>query len=240
LEFRDNVITENAGDALLLFLTGRHELGGNTLTGNAAGHDIVRLTRKAETVQPRASLTLPNFGVPYVVTAPSGISRASGTRPTGPAWSAGRSTRGSALANPTLTIEPGTTVLFEPGEAFGIGYAGWDYVTLVADGTAGTIIFDGVVPEPGGWAGIDFGPATQLVGESRLIHCRIAHGGSPRPRGAGGNVLISGNAPIIRDCDIRDSASWGIWLYDVSVAEPDSLEAANRFEGNAAGKVRRP
>jgi hypothetical protein len=141
-----------------------------------------------------------------------------------------------ALWNPTLTFEPGTTILVEPGEALVIGNH-HSYYSLVADGSAGTIVFDGVSAEPGSWSGLDF---DGFGASSRLIHCRIAHGGSPRDDGLTGNILARYSTPVIRDCEITGSAGWGIWLPDEPDVDPDSLEALNRFEGNAAGNVRRP
>jgi hypothetical protein len=229
LAFRDNVITGNAGDAVRLFACARHDsLGPNALTGNAPGHDLVHLFFN-ETL-PLASLSLPDFGVPYVVMSPAG---ASAVARAVPAWR-GR-TADSTGWNPTLTFGPGSTVLFERGAGLEIGY-GWDYLSLVADGTSAPIVFDGVEGEPGSWRGIVFGFLTTQDGTSRLIHCRIAHGGST----GHGNIEAMGARPVIRDCDIRDSSAWGIWLGGPIYPNPDSLEAQNRFEGNASGSVKRP
>jgi hypothetical protein len=98
---------------------------GGSFTGN--GSDWIALTGPG--ADRLGTITVPNFGVPYLATA------------------------NLKLANHSVvSFEPGVTILFQSGYQYGIGVAD---ATLIARGTASApLTFRGERDEPGSWSGI--------------------------------------------------------------------------------------
>ena len=111
----------------------------------------------------------------------------------------------------SLTIVPGTDLLFDGYYAFGI------YGYLYAVGTeADSIRFKPSVPDST-WGGIDFDSTAS--DSSRLGYCLITGGyaSEEHPEGRGGGILCNGSSPTISNCLIIENvADWlggGIYCY---------------------------
>jgi PKD repeat protein len=141
------------------------------------------------------------------------------------------------VQNPTgakLTIQAGTTLKFSEYAAMYIAYDG--YGTLVAQGTTeNRITFTSAntagYENPGDWNGIWFynGTGAQTI----LDYCNISYGGGYSQWS--GNLIIdntSANVPIITNCNITYSESYGIYLNNAS-----PTLSGNTYSNNALGDL---
>lgn len=137
------------------------------------------------------------------------------------------------IVSSRLVIEPGVTILADPGALITV------HGDLVAEGTeAEPIRLLGRVERPGSWRGIWF----THNAKGTLTHVEVAHGGGGMiDKYTPANVLhMSANPVTIRNSLLRDSMTWGI---DTSQAYGPPMPgfAANRLEGNwSAGLRMRP
>lgn len=143
---------------------------------------------------------------------------------------------GSATGS-KLTIAPGATVQFTEGSALYVGYYSNTYGILEADGDVGNeITFTSAAPagfeSAGDWDGIWFYDGA--TNGNIMDNCIVSFGGGYSQYS--GNIDVEANTagvPIISNCHIENSESWGIYLEDD--ASP-TLEN-NTFSNNALGDV---
>lgn len=131
-------------------------------------------------------------------------------------------------AGPVLTLEAGVVVKFAPDTILWVGYV--EPGALMADGSKGQITFTSGAssPSPGDWKGITFDEhATD--GECKLINCLIEYGGGNDK----GNIYCYSASPTVKNCTIRRSSSYGIYLK----AGSDPLLSGSTFADNAAGDL---
>ncbi|MDZ7263245.1 MAG: hypothetical protein ONB16_01580 [candidate division KSB1 bacterium] len=125
----------------------------------------------------------------------------------------------------TLTVAPGVQILMSPSSALEVLTAGG----LIADGTAEPIAITGAQTTAGYWHSIYFSP-TADADQCQLINCRISYGGGDISRP--GMIYCDNISPIIRNCVIEFSQTWGIYLSgSASIA---SL-SGNVFQNNGYG-----
>ena len=109
--------------------------------------------------------------------------------------------------NVTLTIDPGVEVNFNTGCSLIIDGR------LIARGTdTEKIIFTSnfINPQPGDWRSINFG--STAADDSVIENAIIEYGGASTT----GNIRISGSNPTIRNCTVRYSSNYGIYLSSSS------------------------
>ncbi len=213
-DFDDNVVTANQGFPVLIYASRVDQLkAGNDFTGNASGYDYVRVGGGFGEVQ---DATWKKLNVPYRIF--DEVTVADGK---------------------TLTIEPGTTLVFEQDAGIFVeGRSGG----LHAEGTATErIVFTGLDHHQGYWCGIIFSDSDSF--ENLLRNVVVEYGGSGQCTqsysGLKANVLVesagSGSHQYIRiyDSVIRESAGYGV----VVAQETDANDIAsdNTFSGNALG-----
>ena len=113
----------------------------------------------------------------------------------------------NVINNATLTINPGVEVQFITGSSLLIGISN-SPGRLIAIGTdTQKIIFTSNSPNPlpGDWNGIYFYITAE--DDSVIENAIIEYGG-----GTFGNLRINGSNPTIRNCTVRYSANYGIYL----------------------------
>ena len=108
------------------------------------------------------------------------------------------------VSNATLTIEPGTTLLFAPGTGLAVQQG-----SLVANGTAlSPVILDsandvpGLVPAPGDWAGVSLGSG---AGSSSLNFVEVLYGGG---------LTVSGCSPTLYAFTANNNIPCGLALQN--------------------------
>ncbi|OQX85180.1 hypothetical protein B6D60_08270, partial [candidate division KSB1 bacterium 4484_87] len=131
------------------------------------------------------------------------------------------------VENATLTIEAGTNFLMRQDAEFDIGNQGG----LIADGSQQIIIFSGQQQSHGSWRQIYFSPNANAT-NCQLINCHILYGGANQV--LPGMIYCDQISPIIRNCYIGFSATYGIYLYG-SVTLPEL--STNHFSHNMYGDV---
>jgi len=214
-DFDDNVVTANQGFPVLIYASRVDQLkAGNDFTGNAAGYDYVRVGGGFGEVQ---DATWRKLNVPYRIF--DEVTVADGK---------------------TLTIEPGTTLVFEQDARLTV----WsDTGALYAVGTASApIVFTGLSAQPGYWCGLYFHDTHST--DNRLEHVIVEYGGGDAaPCGWTqsnyyANVLIdsSGNASsqylYIHDSTIRHSRHYGIVIADTATTDFANITYFNNADGD--------
>jgi len=106
------------------------------------------------------------------------------------------------ITNATVTIEPGTKVIFKTGADLNIGTGGG----LIADGTTAAITFTGETKQAGFWDYIEFDDDA-VNANSIMKNCIIEYGGGYSSSGA---MLYINNGATISNCTIRNSESDGV------------------------------
>jgi parallel beta-helix repeat protein len=138
-----------------------------------------------------------------------------------------------------LTIEPGTTVSFTSGSRLRVGYFTGTYGILIAEGEPENMItFTSSAPDgfgsAGDWNGIWFYNGTS--NGNILDFCSISFGGGYSS--STGNLNFHNETvgvPVVTNCRISNSASWGIFL---TVNATPTL-SDNLYENNTSGERNR-
>lgn len=208
--FDNNTITECTNYPLNIFTEQVRTIGtGNIFTGNTRDAILVRGGVLATTC------TWANHGVPYVIDDDVSIGDDSNT--------------------PTLTIAPGTTIKFQSGVEFYVGYYGPG--GLIADGTSGQITFTSSV-EPktkGDWQSISFYEYS-IDAQCKLKNCKIEYAGFDE----NGNVYIYDAIPEISGDSIGHGKGYGIYIDGSDYPDTTALRANNTFYDNDLGDVYAP
>lgn len=208
VECFDNVFGENSTFPIELYANYAHTIGlGNTFNTGPG------LLVNADYIE-QADITWHKQDIPYILDGNIRLGSASGSK---------------------LTIEPGTVVKFTEGTSLYVGYTSGTFGILIADGDAANqIVFSSAAPSgfesAGDWDGIWFYDGTS--GGTILDHCTISFGGGYSSNS--GNLIIKNEAagvPVISNCQIQSSGSWGIYLDNG--AQPTLTD--NIFGSNALG-----
>ncbi len=125
----------------------------------------------------------------------------------------------------TLTIEHGVTLIMLEHSGFQINREGG----LVADGSSSLITIKADVPNPGFWDYIYFSPNANQS-NCKLINCKIQYGGGDP--NFPGMIYCDNSEPVIRNCFIEHSKTWGIYLNG-NITIPDLT--TNYFIDNVYG-----
>lgn len=195
--FSDNTLSDNGLHPVNIYANYLEDLGtGNSYSGNNPDH--IRVVGDYVTT----TQTWLDPGIPLEVT--------------GDIWI-------QAAANSIVTIDPGTTLVFNfnTGLFVGYSYAGG----LIADGTVSEpITFTSVYSDafPGDWDGIGYYGNTDDA-NAICDECIIEYAGGASG-GLKGNVRVHNSFPSITNSTIRFSEEYGIYLADAS--------GFTAFEGN--------
>ena len=161
---------------------------------------------------------------------------------------------------PTLSIESGTVIRFDPGLYLDVGYAGTPQRSgrLSAVGTRDRPVVFSAAGCGCYWQGIRFNGEESCL-QSRLEHCIIEYGGADRSDGRESTISFSGTNPhsgVIKNCTIRYSSADGIYfggandgelyncniygnaLRDISHAAGRDITARRIYWGTANGPSR--
>jgi hypothetical protein len=119
-----------------------------------------------------------------------------------------------ASSHSRITVQPGVTLAFNPATWLQVGVDGNYGGDLYAEGRADSLItFTAYNDLVGGWGGIFFNQFSDDFGStSSLKYCKIEKGSSY-------NIHCnSTNQPILRNCQVLQSAATGINLYSSSIS----------------------
>ena len=172
---------------------------GNSFTGNAPGKDGIEVT--GDTITRNTQFRRQD--VPYLIRDSIEV--------------------GSAL-EPTLVLEPGVELRFNPHTALAIGR------TARAGLQADSVTLTAATSEPGKWNGLELHRYAKST--SRLERCRLLYGG-----GANHGILyVDSCLPVIADNEIAWSSNCCIYLVDRDTTlVPDSLRRYNSLHDWAPG-----
>ena len=131
----------------------------------------------------------------------------------------------------TLTIEPGTKMMFAKNKQLSIGAGG----KLVAEGTSSNkIVFTGSASDRGWWYGINFTDNSALSG-SMLNYCEVSYGGAGTGINNNGNISCGGirsGVVTIKNSNITHSRSWGIYVRDAGSMSGHATIENNTYSNN--------
>ncbi|GEM_PF-2076295 len=130
-------------------------------------------------------------------------------------------------ARPVVTVEAGTTFVFDTFAYLLVGYS--DHGSLTALGTEGapiTFSSAAAVPAPGDWGGLFFGRYCADAA-SELDHVTVSHAGASL-----GNVELDSCDLTLSNATIAASASWGIYRSSSS-----PVLTAITYSDNASGDL---
>jgi len=206
----DNVFEDNTTYPIKIYGNYAHTIG----TGNSfnTGPGILLAGDYIE----QADVTWLKHEIPYILKGDMELGSSSGSK---------------------LTIEPGTTVKFASGSWFRVGAVTGAFGVLVADGEPENMItFSSAAAagseSAGDWDGIWFYGGTG--NGSILDYCNISYGGGYTS--SSGNLTIQNAAegvPVISNCQISNSAAWGIYMKNGT--SPTLTD--NNFADNALGDI---
>jgi Secretion system C-terminal sorting domain len=142
---------------------------------------------------------------------------------------------------PTLTIEPGTEILFAETIGMQIGSSSatrWGQLEAIGTELE-PIIFGAISGAPGGWAGLHFANSTDHNGStSTLEYCQFNHGGYHLWAGIGSTVSSSTTIqPSITNCSFTESSEYPLYIHSDAILElnnntyTDNAIQAIGFEG---------
>jgi hypothetical protein len=115
---------------------------------------------------------------------------------------------------PTLIIENGVEIQFEPGAALAIGRSA--KASLQAD----SVTLTGASAQPGAWDGLELHRYT--TNASRVEGCRLLYGG-----GSGfGIVFIDSCVPVLTGNEIAFSSNYCVYMQNTDL-EPDTVRSKN-------------
>jgi parallel beta-helix repeat protein len=206
----DNVFEDNGTYPIEIFGNWTHTIGAGN--GFISGSGI--LVRADDMEQSNVSWL--NHDVPYIFTGSHYIG----------------STGGS-----TLNIEPGTVLKFTESSRMYVGYHSGRFGNLVASGEVDNeIVFTSGAATgfetPGDWDGIWFYDGTGAA--SILDHCILSYGGGYGSNSGNLNIQNeSAGIPVISNCQIENSAAWGVYLGN----NADPTLTDNTFSNNASGDI---
>jgi hypothetical protein len=120
---------------------------------------------------------------------------------------------GSAL-EPTLLIENGVELQFEPGAALAIGR------TARASLQADSVTLTGATAQPGAWNGLELHRYTTST--SRVERCRLLYGGGANF----GIVLVDSCVPVLTGNEIAFSSNYCVFMQNTEL-DPDSVRTRN-------------
>jgi hypothetical protein len=120
---------------------------------------------------------------------------------------------GSAL-EPTLILQNGVELQFEPGAALAIGRAA--KASLQAD----SVTFTGVTSQPGAWDGLELHRYT--ANTSRVERCRLLYGGGANY----GILLIDSCIPVLDGNEIAFSSNYCVFMRNTEL-DPDTVRSKN-------------
>lgn len=120
---------------------------------------------------------------------------------------------GSAL-EPTLLIENGVELEFEPRAALAIGR------TARASLQADSVTFTGATAQPGAWDGLELHRYT--TNTSRVERCRLLYGGGA----SFGIVFIDSCIPVLTGNEIAFSSNYCVFMQNTDL-DPDSVRSEN-------------
>jgi hypothetical protein len=160
---------------------------GNSFTGN--GHDAIEVA--GGTIAKNAQYRRQD--VPYLILETIEV--------------------GSAL-EPTLIIENGVELQFEPGAALAIGR------TARASLQADSVTLTGATARPGAWDGLELHRYT--TGTSRIERSRLLYGGGANF----GIVLVDSCVPVLTDNEIAFSSNYCVFMQN-TILEPDTVRGRN-------------
>ncbi len=108
----------------------------------------------------------------------------------------------------TLTIEPGTTILFSWNTRLSVGAGSGSPGALVAQGTAAnpiTFSSNKASPAPGDWYGIVFYATTDNA-STTMDHCSVQYAGYGM-----GQIYINNAAPTLSNCTLNSSSKYDLY-----------------------------
>jgi len=105
----------------------------------------------------------------------------------------------------TLTLDPAVHIIMSEMSGFEI----LNQAGLIADGQSSQITIEGEQQSTGYWKNIYFSQNAKIE-NCRLINCRIKNGGGDMNQP--GMIYCDQNAPVIRNCYIENSGTWGIYV----------------------------
>ena len=109
------------------------------------------------------------------------------------------------IISSTLTIDASVRIIMSELSGFEIlSQAG-----LIADGKLGQIIIEGEKHYAGYWKNIYFSKNAN-INNCQLINCQIKYGGGDINQP--GMIYCDQNSPVIRNCYIENSGTWGIYV----------------------------
>ncbi|MFZ5482309.1 MAG: MopE-related protein [Myxococcota bacterium] len=226
-----NTIRDNADDGVTfagsseLETTGAPTFTDNTITGNGLYPAVFSAVSLA---QLDASSTFTGNGTDRVYVFADTITESATWQDVGVPYYFNGDTLIYAASAPTVTIEAGTTLLFN--YYAGLHVAPYSYGKLVAIGTsADPIVFTSsqATPAPDDWDGLTL--STYDTG-STLQHVEVSYGGD----NGSGNVLVYANSTrvTIADAEIAYSSTWGIYRYAAS-----PTVSGITYTGNTSGEI---
>jgi len=130
-----------------------------------------------------------------------------------------------------LRIAPGASFKFKTDANFDIGYH------------AAQIFFEGTAEKPitfttgyntvqaGQWDNLRF--KSNLAPGSILDYCNIIYGGGDS--NYQGNIYLNTNNLTIQNCEISNSANYGIYMYNSAAPANSDWQTVNNFHDNASG-----
>ena len=129
------------------------------------------------------------------------------------------------IISSVLTIDPGVQIFMSESSGIKILYQ----AGLIADGSSGKITIEGALSYAGFWNNIYFAQDAKTE-NCRLINCQIKYGGGDMNQP--GMVYCDFCSPVIRNCYIEHSGSWGIYVNgNVTISDIET----NIFYGNVNG-----
>ncbi|HET8861068.1 PKD domain-containing protein [Marivirga sp.] len=133
-----------------------------------------------------------------------------------------------------LTIEPGVVLEFDSNK--GLTVEG----SMTAVGTASErIVFTAKTKAPGAWKGIQYFATSDV--NNKLQFVDISYGGSSGDGVTKANLSVQDftreSLVDVQDCQITNSAGYGIGIASGSAITPANFETLNTFSENALGNI---
>jgi hypothetical protein len=223
-------ITGNAGNGIYCVNTGFAGFENNTVTA-CAGYPLHIAAQQVSTIGNGNSFT-GNALDEIEVTGGAIIQNTQFRRQNVPYAIRGNIDVGSS-ADPTLVIQPGVELRFDPGTALSIGRSA--RASLQAIGSPDSITLTAATPQHGAWDGLEL--HRYADNSSRLEYCRLLYGGGANH----GILFIDSCLPAVTHNEIAHSSNYGIYLMERdTILDPDSLRKYNLFYDCDSGDINEP